>query len=236
MSSTFRATGDSVNRTLGAHTDKMPEKGVERAEHLIQDEPGEAERDEEEEEEEEDGWTSDPSDNEPSAASPNRRGRPNSLKSRTSPKAVGAPPRKGRRRISLRKGTPGRTHLPLKLQPHPEISSLSEGADGQDGGGGGGGHRERGRSEVVVSEVNSDEPPFRKNRWLDTIRHMDARREASPARSIRFADEIGDEENRSGAATPQLSILQDSGAPPLPLTSGDVDSPQSKVTFEVGNN
>ena len=232
MSSTFRATGDSVNRTLGgAHTDKMPQKGVERTEDVIQDEPGEAERDEEEEEEEEeDGWTSDPSDNEPSAASPNRRGRSNSPKSRTSPKAVGAPPRRGRRRSSLRKGTPGRTHLPLKLQPHPEISSLSEGADGQ------GGHRERGRSEVVVSEVNSDEPPFRKNRWLDTIRHMDARREASPARSIRFADEIGDEENRSGAATPQLSILQDSGPPPLPLTSGDVDSPQSKVTFEVGNN
>ena len=235
MSSTLRATGDSVNRTLGAHIDNMPqelEKGVERAEHVIQDEPGEAEHYEEEEEEEEEGWTSDRSDNEPSAASPNRRGRSNSPKSRTSPKAVGAPPRRGRRRSSLRKGTPGRTHLPLKLQPHPEISSLSEGADGQDGGG----HRERGRSEVVVSEVNSDEPPFRKNRWLDTIRHMDARREASPARSIRFADEIGDEENRSGAATPQLSILQDSGPPPLPLTSGDVDSPQSKVTFEVGNN
>jgi len=136
-----------VNRALGAYIDRLKhiphdlETDVKNAEHIIRGEAKEVEHkttqilQPQSTEEEEDGWASDRSDGQQATASTStptrRRNRSKSPtpKSRLPPKAIGAPPRKGRRRSSMRKGMLGRVHI-LKHK-HPDNPSVFEDSDGR---------------------------------------------------------------------------------------------------------
>jgi hypothetical protein len=241
--STFHGTEDSVNRKLGAHIDKLRhaphelEKEIEKAEHVVREGVGEVEQkakhvlspQSSREDDEDEGWTSDRSDNQPPTASTSisadRRQHSKSPKLKVPSKAVAAPPRKGRRHNSMRKGMFGRTHLlkQKQLEHAPVFDDSDE--EGNDG---------RGRSHIAVADDVARRGPAMNSR-IDAIKRINARREESPARSIRFADEIGDEENRSGTATPQISILQDSSGSPHQTFLDDGDTSKNKVTFDVGD-
>ncbi|KIM73685.1 hypothetical protein PILCRDRAFT_722707 [Piloderma croceum F 1598] len=240
MTSTFRGTEGSVSRTLNAHIDKLRhaphelEKEIEKAEHIVREGveeveqkakhilPPQSSRDDDEDE----GWTSDRSDNQqPTASTSTSADHRKSQKLKSSSKAAAAPPRKGRRRNSMRKGVFGRAHL--SKQNHPEDAAVFEDSDEEKDG--------RGRSQITTGEAE-DEFGRRGsaiNSRIDAIRRIDARREESPTRSIRFADETGDEEHISGTTTPQISILQDSSVLPHQTSLDDADSPTNKVTFEI---
>ena len=70
---------------------------------------------------------------------------------------------------------------------------------------------------------------------VDSIKALhspDSLREVSPSRSVRFADD----ENRSGANTPRMSIFQNDSRPGTPTESmilDDPDSARNKVTFDL---
>jgi len=240
MTSTFRGTEGSVSRTLNAHMNKLRhaphelENETEKAEHIVRDGIEEVEqkakhmlpplssRDDDEDE----GWTSDRSDNQrPTASTSTSADRRRSPKLKPSSKAVATPPRKGRRRNSMRKGVFGRAHL--SKQKHPEDAAVFEDSDEEQDG--------RGRTQITAGEA--EEEIGRRgsaiNSRIDVIKRINARREESPTRSIRFADETGDEEHKSGITTPQISILQDSSALSRQTSLDDADSPKNKVTFEI---
>jgi sodium/hydrogen antiporter len=249
LSSTFRGTEDSVKHTLRAYIDKLKhaphelEKEVEKAEQTIRKDAKDVEHKAKDvlslqpgHDEEDEGWSSDHSDNRQptgsTSTSVGRRKRSRSPTSKVQPKAVGAPQRKSRRRNSVRKGMLGRVDLlKQKQREHPFVFDDSDG-EGDD-------HRGRSRAAVTKTEDELTHLGSARNLRLDAIRRIDARREESPTRSIRFADEVEveDEEHRSGTTTPQISILQESSpGSPLQLSSDDADSPKNKVTFDVANN
>jgi sodium/hydrogen antiporter len=240
MTSTFHGTEASVSRTLNAHIDKLRhaphelEKEIEKVEHTVREGveeieqkakhilPPQSSRDDDEDE----GWTSDRSDNQRTTASTSTSAdRRKSLKLKTSSKAVAAPPRKGRRRNSMQKGMFGRAHL-LK-QKHLEDAAIFEDSDEEKDG--------RGRSQITTGEAELGRRGSAINSRIDVIKRIDARREESPTRSIRFADETGDEEHKSETPTPQISILQDPSVLPPQTSLDDADSPTNKVTFEIGD-
>lgn len=177
------------------------------------------------EEEDDEGWASDHSVNQQRNTSASTitdgKKQTKSPKPKFLPKPVG----KGRRRSSMRKGVFGRAHL--LRQKQPESSSAFEDSDGEDS------DDHRGRRETALAGPADglvSRGSLRSIR-IDSIRGIDARREESPVRSIRF---VGDEENRSGANTPRLSILQDSSSgSPHQGSIDDTDSPKNKVTFDL---
>src|SRR5882762_1248602 len=238
MSSSFRGTEDSVNRALGAYIDRLKhiphdlETDVKNAEHIIRGEAKEVEHkttqilQPQSTEEEDDGWASDRSDGQQATASTStptrRRNRSKSptSKSRVPPKAIGAPPRKGRRRSSMRKGMLGRVHI-LKHK-HPDNPSVFEDSDGES-------DDHRGRSHGAFTNVKDDlnRHGSPRNPRFDSIRRIHALRDQSPARSIRFADEVEDE-NISGTNTPRVSILQEpSPGSPLQPSLDAVEFPKN---------
>lgn len=248
LSSTFRGTEASVGRHMTDYMDRLRRaphevekeinkvehavvedaKGVEhKAKHVLSPSSSTATADDEDE-----GWTSDRSER-PHASmsgSTDERKRSKSPKQKHSSKPVGAVPRKGRRRNSMRKGMLGRAYLTRQKEKHQQrgSSSVFEDSDGEedenddDDG--------RGRSSTEVPSRGSGSL---RNLRIDTIRRGARSRDDSPNRSIRFADEIESDENRSGSNTPRSPILQES-SPDSP-SHGPVEEPESaqRVTFEL---
>lgn len=243
FSSTFRGTEHSVQRHMGAYLHKLKhaphelEKEVEKAEHVVAEDAKEIEHkakralspqsSADEDAEEDEGWTSDHS--APTASTSgdaDGRKRSKSPKHKHTSKPIVSAPRKTRRRSSMRKGMLGRAHL-LK-QKQPESSAVFEDSDGETNEG-------RGRSQAAGSSQPGDGLASRgsaKNLRIDVIRSGSSRRDESPAKSIRFADEM-DDDSRSGARTPRSSILQENPSPHRQGSLDDVDSPKNKVTFEL---
>lgn len=240
-SSTFRVSEAAVHRTIGAYMNKLKhvpheiETVAAEAEHVVSNDAKEignrarrtmpSQSGHNNDEDEDEGWMSDRSANRQPDASTSAitdgTKRTKSPKLKILPKPVG----KGRRRSSMRKGMFGRAHL--LQQKQPESSSVFEDSDGED---------DRGRREFAIAEPRDGLGSRGSGRSLrlDLMRGIDTGREESPARSIRFLDEVVDEENRSGANTPRLSILHDSFTGlPHQGSIDDVDSPKNKVTFDL---
>ena len=233
-----------MHHSLCTYLDKLKhaphelEQGVEKADHTIWDGAKEIEQKLKNvlsvhpgHNDDEEGWMSDASEEEHPTASTssttNRRNRSKSPKLKAPTKAVGAPPRKARRRNSARRAVLARsTMLKHKKQ---ENSSVFDGSDEE------GDDDDRGRSRSTATDTTDELAPRApaRNPRLDAIKVISARREVSPARSIRFADEVGDGESRSGTTTPRTSILQDPGSPHPSL--GDTDSPKNQSTFSSGD-
>lgn len=240
ISSTFRSADTAVHRTRGAYMGKLKnvphEVGtkVAEAEHVVSDDAKEVgnrvghvmvpQSSQSNGEDEDDGWASDRSTNQQRGASistTDGKKRFKSPKLKFVPKPVG----KGRRRSSMRKGMLGRAHLTQQAQP--ETSSVFGESDEEE---------DRGRRDIALVEPKDEHVSRGSGRGLrlDLIRGIDARREDSPARSIRFQDEVKDEGNRSGTNTPRLSILHDSfTGSPRQGSIDDVDSSKNKVTFDL---
>jgi hypothetical protein len=171
---------------------------------------------------EDEGWASDSSVPRGTSAADDRT-RSKSPKVKIASKPVGAVPRKGRRRNSMRKGLFGRTHL--NKQKQPEDDAVFEDTVESDE------EQRRGRS-MVDDDASSSRAGSLRSR-LDNLRRLDTHRDDSPARSVRFAD---DGESMSGSATPMISILQDTSSPssatPHHHNSASEDS-KNKVTFNL---
>ncbi|KZP23387.1 hypothetical protein FIBSPDRAFT_461875 [Athelia psychrophila] len=183
------------------------------------------------EDDEDEGWASDSSAPRGASAADDRT-RSKSPKVKIVSKPVGAVPRKGRRRNSMRKGLFGRTQL--NKQKQPEDDAVFEDAVESD-------EERRGRS-MVDEDASSSRAGSLRSR-LDNLRRLDTHRDESPARSVRFADGGSgantprlDGESMSGTATPMISILQDTSSPSSATahhhTSASEDS-KNKVTFNL---
>jgi hypothetical protein len=117
----------------------------------------------------------------------------------------------------MQKGVFGRAYL--SKQKHLEDAAVFEDSDEEKDG--------RGRSQITTGEAEIGRRGSAINSRIDVIKRIDARREESPTRSIRFADETGDEEHKSETLTPQTAILQDPSVlshspfslPSMPLTA-----------------
>lgn len=170
-----------------------------------------------------DGWASDGSDRphaSTSGSTENEKKSSKSSKQKYSSKSVGMVPRKGRRRTSMRKGMWGRAYL--MKQKRSSSGFDSEDSDGEEANG----HEEddSGRSS---SGVPAHRSRSLRNLRIDTIIRGTRSRDDSPSRSIRFADEVHSDDNRSGYHTPR--------SPDSHLHNGSVDEPDSvqRVTSEL---
>ena len=170
------------------------------------------------------GWASDGSDRphaSTSCSTENEKKSSKPPKQKHSSKPVGVVSRKGRRRNSMRKGMWGHAYLMKQQRRSSPGLEDSDGEEADD-------HEEegdiRGRSS---SEVPAHGSRSLRNLRIDTIIRGTRSREDSPSRSIRFADEVNNDDNRSGYNTPQ--------SPNSHLHDGSVDEPNSlqRVNFEL---
>jgi hypothetical protein len=234
-SSSFHRLEESLRHKLQRHTNDHRHalhkagKNLECAEDSIRKEVGAVEQNVEHmvspqtsHEEEDEGWTSDPSENEPVASastSANCTIRSESPKPKSSSKGL-VTPRRGRRHNSIRKRMLRRGHP--STQKLPEDPAVIEDSDVEA-------ESDRGRSQPAITKADGGFGQWsaaRRSR-IDAIRRIDVRREESPARSIRFADEVGDDDNRSGITTPQIPTS------PRRASSDDEGSSKNKVTFDL---
>ncbi|EPQ54422.1 hypothetical protein GLOTRDRAFT_61511 [Gloeophyllum trabeum ATCC 11539] len=172
---------------------------------------------------EDEGWMSDHSieidESSPSHVSfSDRRPRSKSPKQR-SPSKTGSS-RTGRHRPSGRKGILARP----QLLSHNRTQSLGD--LGED-------HRVLTLDSPTSSRPNTPDIRLPRHSRIQTMRSAAASRDASPARSIRFADDPP-----SGASTPRGPLSPRSPSTPLASPTSpttDDDSPKTKVTFDLPN-
>lgn len=237
MSQHFHGTEDHVQRSLHTHLQKLKtaphelEKDVEHAEHAIHDGAKDIEnkarrafsRNSSPEDDEDEGWASDQSVNQEGSSSSATDHRKRAKSSKIPSTPIGAPPRKGRRRNSMRKGMFGRVHMMKQKQPDDAPAFEDDDGEGEE-------DNERGRSPADSNASGSSRGSSLRRGRFDTLWRIDTRsRDGSPARSVRFADA---DENRSGANTPRISILQETSSPSSPLQNS-LDDSRSKVTFDL---
>ncbi|KAF4577281.1 Na(+)/H(+) exchanger family protein [Pleurotus pulmonarius] len=183
--------------------------------------------------EDEEGWASDRSNpGEASASSIAPQPSNSSDRKRRSKAFIRHAPKLGsraRRRTSARKG--------LSQDDHNSISPILEStAEEPRGRPSDTRPRKRQADHARPHTADSGNSAFRNNR-IDRVLALHASREASPSRSVRFADT----EPRSGTSTPRISYHRNDSAiadatpadTPSPESAEDPDSTRHKVTFNL---
>lgn len=213
IAQTFSGTEAHVRERLAAHLHELEHAGHEVAEGARRAlSPRHDAEDQDQDQDEDEGWASD---GEPAQdAEPRTRSRSPRVKPAPSKPASAKP---GRRRNSMRKGMFGRAHL--AKQRGAEDAVAEEADDARRGRGG-----------------PADAGSLRSR--LDGLRQ----REASPARSVRWADggegaqsrSGEDTPNRSGTSTPRVSILHDASAPASASPhQNSFEEAKGRVTFDL---
>lgn len=181
-------------------------------------------------EEDDEGWASDTSSPPTTGGSGDARRRSKSPRSKVPPK-LGTTARASKRRNSMRRGilSPHRVGSPGPSSPVAEEP------------------RGRNLSINITSPTSEPASPGSqpgtpgssiRHARLDRVHALSpGSRDVSPSRSIRFADSQQDP-TRSGAATPRLSVYQDSSsgsATPAerPEPTGETAEGRGKITFEL---
>ncbi|KAF7978637.1 hypothetical protein HWV62_45136 [Athelia sp. TMB] len=209
IAQTFSGTQAHVRERLDAHLHELEHAGHEVAEGARRALSPRHDEDQDEDE----GWASD---GEPAQdAEPRTRSRSPRVKPAPS-KPVGAKP--GRRRNSMRKGLFGRAHL-AKQHAQRAGAGADDAVFEED-------------AEDARRGRGADAGSLRSR--LDGLR-VDPRREASPARSVRWADGGDSGEgtpSRSGTSTPRVSILHDASAPASPHQNS-FEEAKGRVTFDL---
>lgn len=211
------------------------EEGAKQAIHAVAH-PGDEQHTGQSDREDEEGWASDRSNpGEASASVMALQPSNTSDRKRRSKAFMRHAPKLGsraRRRTSARKGLPQDDHISTL----PILEDTAEEPRGRPSSD----VRPRRRQVDHARPHTSDSGnsgPFRNNR-IDRVLALHASREASPSRSVRFADT----ELRSGASTPRISYHRNDSAtadatpsdtPPPESATEDPDSTRHKVTFNL---
>ncbi|KZT25414.1 hypothetical protein NEOLEDRAFT_361131 [Neolentinus lepideus HHB14362 ss-1] len=251
LTSLYRGRHDTVHQTVEGHLDRLRQAqhqvgkevekagenlhhGLHAAEHSVQNAEhrteeailphgegsssyGHGDDEEDEGDAEDEGWMSDHSEDEASNAHVTFSDRRPRSKSR-SPSKPGTSSRNSRHRPPGRKGILAKPQI-LSHNQTPSLSDLGEGIQTND-------------NSPTPTRPGTPDGRFARLSRIQSMRSAAASRDASPARSVRFADD------RSGTSTPRgpLSPRRESIALSSPTSPADDDSsPKTKVTFDIPN-